>query len=193
MEILTRIYENNLFSSKQLAEELDKENNLDPKDEQDSKLGYGEILKDGVDILYQFIKSKFEDESQITFCDVGSGNGKLALHLSVISKFKKIYGLELNQLRIDYANFIIRNSFFKFDNVQFLNSDAKKFDFSDVNVVFMNDVLFDENDKESIISKLKSGTLLISYDKNSLEPEGQIQLPVCWWPTTLPFRYYIIK
>jgi precorrin-6B methylase 2 len=217
-EKMKRIYENNLFTVKSIAQKIgiwdslsesekeSLENNTPlesyinsggeidiTEDEQWTKLGYGEITKEGVDTLYDFIKSKVDDESDINFCDIGSGNGKIVLHLSSIGKFNSLVGIELHKIRHLYANWILNNSFLNINNVNFINCDALDYNFEDINFVFMNDLLFERNDIDLIISKLKPGTHLISIEDNSLIPDDVVYLNPSWMEQKLPFKYYKLK
>lgn len=217
-ESIKRIYENDLFTAKSIAEEIGLWNTLTDleketlenntplesylntgfdldltEDEQYTKLGYGEITKEGVENLYDFIKSKVEDEKDINFCDIGSGNGKIVLHLSVISKFNSLVGIELQKIRHLYANWIKEKTCLDFSNVSFFCVDAMNFDFESINFVFMNDLLFESSDIENIIKKLKPGTNLVSIESNTLTPDDFVYLEVSWMKEKLPFKYYKIK
>lgn len=217
-EKMKRIYENNLFTVKSIAQKIGIWDNLTSEekeilenntplesyinsgreldiseDEQWTKLGYGEITKEGVDTLYEFIKSKVEDESDINFCDIGSGNGKIVLHLSTIGNFNSLIGIELHKIRHLYAKWILENSFLNIKNVEFINCDALDYDFSKINFVFMNDLLFERKDIDLILSRLNPGTHLISIEENSLKEEDVVYLKPSWMKQKLPFKYYKIK
>lgn len=217
-ESINRIYENNLFTAKSIAEEIGLWNTLTDSEKETlenntpleaylstgsdldltegehyTKLGYGEITKEGVETLYEFIKSKIENEEDINFCDIGSGNGKIVLHLSVVSKFNSLTGIELQKIRHLYANWIKEKTCLDFSNVSFCCVDAMNFDFENINFVFMNDLLFESSDIENIIKKIKPGTHLVSIESNSLESEDLVYLEVSWMKEKLPFKYYKIK
>jgi hypothetical protein len=217
-ESLKRVYENNLFTAKSIAleiglwhtlseEDKDKLENNTPLesylnsgveveidlDEQYTKLGYGEITQRGVETLYEFIKGKIDNEELINFCDVGSGNGKIVLHMAIISQFNSFIGLEIQKIRHLYSNWIKEKTLLNFNNVNFFNLDALDFDFSNVNFVFMNDLLFENKDIENILNIFKPGTHLISISENSLIPDDVIKIEVSWMKEKLPFKYYKIK
>lgn len=156
------------------------------------KFIYGEITNKGVESLKKFVTSKVENTENLTFYDIGSGNGRLVLHMSLISNFKKFVGIELDRIRYLYSLFLkkqINNQ----ENITFINGDAKHIDLSDADVVFMNDVLFENQDIELIISKLKRNCHLISIESNSLSPIDEVTLDVSWQEIDLPFKYYKIK
>jgi precorrin-6B methylase 2 len=183
----------NEIKNYELIEKLYQQNALFSEMEslypQNSKYGYGELTKEGVQQLYKFIKSKIHNEKEINFCDVGSGNGKVCIHLSIISNFNSIYGIEINELRIEYSKTILEK-FDSIDNVKLIKSDGTKFNFDNINFVFINDLLFDKDDIENIIKNLKSGTHIISIEKNSLTPLEKVHLSFDFMPVPLPCNYY---
>jgi SAM-dependent methyltransferase len=158
----------------------------------DLKTTYGELKKVGVDSLYNFIKTKIDINEKSVFYDIGSGNGKIVLHLSLISNFGKYVGVEIDKVRYLYSKFI-QNQVNSNDNIQFINDDIRNIDFSDATFVFVNDLLFDESDVEYIVSQLKPGTHLVSIADNQLTPDDVVELEPTWEESTLPFKYYKIK
>jgi len=158
----------------------------------DLKTTYGELKKVGVDSLYNFIKTKIDINEKSVFYDIGSGNGKIVLHLSLISNFGKYVGVEIDKVRYLYSKFI-QNQVNSNDNIQFINDDIRNVDFSDATFVFVNDLLFDESDVEYIVSQLKPGTHLVSIADNQLTPDDVVELEPTWEESTLPFKYYKIK
>jgi SAM-dependent methyltransferase len=158
----------------------------------DLKTTYGELKKVGVDSLYNFIKTKIDINEKSVFYDIGSGNGKIVLHLSLISNFGKYVGVEIDKVRYLYSKFI-QNQVNSNDNIQFINDDIRNIDFSDATFVFVNDLLFDESDVEYIVSQLKPGTHLVSIADNQLTPDDIVELEPTWEESTLPFKYYKIK
>jgi SAM-dependent methyltransferase len=158
----------------------------------DLKTTYGELKKIGVDSLYNFIKTKIDINEKSVFYDIGSGNGKIVLHLSLISNFGKYVGVEIDKVRYLYSKFI-QNQVNSNDNIQFINDDIRNVDFSDATFVFVNDLLFDESDVEYIVSQLKPGTHLVSIADNQLTPDDVVELEPTWQESTLPFKYYKIK
>ena len=158
----------------------------------DLKTTYGELKKIGVDSLYNFIKTKIDINEKSVFYDIGSGNGKIVLHLSLISNFGKYVGVEIDKVRYLYSKYI-QNQVNSNDNIQFINDDIRNVDFSDATFVFVNDLLFDESDVEYIVSQLKPGTHLVSIADNQLTPDDIVELEPTWEESTLPFKYYKIK
>ncbi len=156
------------------------------------KTTYGEIKKTGVDTLYNFISQKLNINEKCVFYDIGSGHGKIVLHMSLISNFGKFVGVEIDKVRFMYSEYI-KSQINDIDEVVLINDDIKNIDFSDATVVFMNDLLFDDSDIEFIISKLKPGTHLISISQNSLIPDETILIEPDWQDVPLAFKYYKLK
>lgn len=190
---IDNVYSYRYFTSESIIKDFDLDISIvSPKQEQLTKLAYGEVTKNSATELYNFLLSKLESESDLTFCDIGSGNGKLIFHLSLISKFKKLIGLEINKTRYELSEILRSKNINDYKNVEFLNIDATEFDFSMIDVVFMYDILFEKEDIKKILKKLKPNTHVISVEENGLVPESQISLNVDCMELPIPFKYYKI-
>ena len=84
--------------------DIDRAVEMIARDEK-SKFVYGEIKRESVDDLSKFISKKIETKTS-SFCDIGSGHGKLAMHRSLISEFRDILGIEISKVRSGYAKAI---------------------------------------------------------------------------------------
>lgn len=164
------------------------QNDIQLENENKSEYIYGEITKNGVETLWKFIKTIYKPGD--TLYDIGSGNGKLLLHLSLISDLNKLVGIEKNKIRYYYGLEISKISDFK--NVEFICDDVLNHSLFDANIIFMNDVVFGDDLVKKIISKLKKGTHLISFDQNGLDVKNKIELEVSWIPLPVKFNHYII-
>ena len=156
--------------------------------ESDDNLIYGEITKSGVDTLLKEIKNRKSITSDDVFYDIGSGNGKLPIHIALISDFSKVKGIEISDIRYMYSNHILKNTAGSIDNIEFINDDVRNIDISDATVIFINDVLFSVEDVEHIFEKASKGTHIISFKKKSSDV---INLDVSWYPLPSPFNYHI--
>ena len=162
--------------------------NLEIIKESDDKLIYGEITKSGVDTLLKEIKKRKSITPDDIFYDIGSGNGKLPIHIALISEFSKVKGIEISDIRYMYSNHILKNTIDSLDNIEFINDDVRNIDISDATVIFINDVLFSEEDVEHIFEKASKGTHIISFKNKS---NDIINLDVSWYPLPSPFNYHI--
>ena len=155
----------------------------------DSKFVYGEIRKAGVETIYKEIS---EYDGLDTFVDVGSGTGKICLHMSMISNFENIVGIEIVTGRHLYAIELQQNLGRDFDNVTFLNDDILKIEFERPCVVFTNDVCFPNQLTKIIWNSLPVGSHFISC-KNLGNSVKEINLNVTWQLEPCRWYYYIKK
>ena len=153
------------------------------------KFVYGEIRKAGVETIYKEIS---EYDGLDTFVDVGSGTGKICLHMSMISNFENIVGIEIVTGRHLYAIELQQNLGRDFDNVTFLNDDILKIEFERPCVVFTNDVCFPNQLTKIIWNSLPVGSHFISC-KNLGNSVKEINLNVTWQLEPCRWYYYIKK
>jgi hypothetical protein len=182
-----QIYKNSLFSLKSICEFLDTWDNYSDEEKfklenftaRDSRLnknfnykggynsnfGYGEITKKGVQtIIEKIIKYKEIKESDV-FVDIGSGCGKVVLQMAVKTNFKNLVGIEIIDIRNQYAKKILEQIApidDKDKKIFFINKDVKDFDLSICKVAFINNVLFDSNLNNLIYDRLPDGCHIIS-------------------------------
>ena len=207
MDILTsidiqEIYSNNLIQLNEISNRLNlsgddiesekykyqefenqiKSNNIDIDNLFDSNV-YGEISMNGVYKLNNELK-----EVCGTFYDIGSGNGKLILQMSLISNFDKYVGVEISKIRHLYALEI--NKYLSLD-VTFINDDVLNVDLSDAGFVFINDVMFDNKLIKSIVDKIPVGCYFTSVYDNSHKFVKTIYLSVSWMSQEIPFNIYL--
>jgi SAM-dependent methyltransferase len=211
---INELYKNGLFSQKIIAESLgiwndfsDEEklfyesitqrdadvNGFFSKKEFDEKHTYGEITKSAVNTIYQSLE-KITDLKNKTFYDLGSGNGKIILHLALISELGKINGIEISPIRIAYSNHLMLKFLPEFlhTKVNFIQNDFFELDISDGDIFFINDICLHSMTPQ-IFDKMKSGSFLISSLKSIKEytPVVEIPLNVTW--TNRAVNYYIFK
>ncbi len=154
----------------------------------DKKFVYGEITKSGVETIQKEICK--HNKGIDTFIDVGSGVGKICLHMSLISDFENIVGVEIVTGRHVYAVELIERLEHDFNNVILLNDDILQFDFEKPVVVFTNDVCFPIELTQSIWNILPVGSHFITY-KIFGPPLSKILLDVTWSNSGTWFNYYI--
>ena len=123
-----------------------------------------------------------------TFYDIGSGNGKLILQMSLISNFDKYVGVEISKIRHLYALEI--NKYLSLD-VTFINDDVLNVDLSDAGFVFINDIMFDNKLIKSIVDKIPVGCYFTSVYDNSYKFVKTIYLSVSWMSQEIPFNIYL--
>ena len=159
-----------------------KSNNIDIDNLFDTSV-YGEISMNGVYKLNNDL-----EEVCGTFYDIGSGNGKLILQMSLISNFDKYVGVEISKIRHLYALEI--NKYSSLD-VTFINDDVLNVDLSDAGFVFINDIMFDDKLTNSIVDKIPVGCYFTSVYDNSHKFVKTIYLSVSWMSQEIPFNIYL--
>ena len=174
-----------VYSHDELNDLIDKRKEIINSD----KFVYGEIRKAGVETIYKEIS---EYDGLDTFVDVGSGTGKICLHMSMISNFENIVGIEIVTGRHLYAIELQQNLGRDFDNVTFLNDDILKIEFERPCVVFTNDVCFANQLTKIIWDSLPVGSHFISC-KNLGNSVKEINLNVTWQLEPCRWYYYIKK
>ena len=174
-----------VYSPDELNDLIDKRKEIINSD----KFVYGEIRKAGVETIYKEIS---EYDGLDTFVDVGSGTGKICLHMSMISNFENIVGIEIVTERHLYAIELQQNLGRDFDNVTFLNDDILKIEFERPCVVFTNDVCFANQLTKIIWDSLPVGSHFISC-KNLGNSVKEIYLDVTWQLEPGRWYYYIKK
>lgn len=148
-------------------------------------LVYGEITKIGVKELSTYLKNY-----KGVFYDIGCGNGKLLLHLSLISNFEKYVGIEISQIRINYALEI--NKILCQENVNFICDDILNVDISDANFILMDDIMFSDDLRNSILEKIPTGCYYISCYQTNDQYIETITLDVSWFDFK-KMTFYIYK
>lgn len=165
-------------------EEITKKLN-DPEfwEEYNDKFVYGEISKEGVNKLSNYLKRYSGN-----FYDIGSGNGKLLLHLSLLTNFEKYVGVEIVELRHKYA-LKINESLGQ--NVIFICDDVLNLDISDANFIFLDDLMFPRDLRTKILKKIPYNCLYISVWKND-EDEliENFKIAVTWLEKEMDFYLY---
>jgi 16S rRNA G527 N7-methylase RsmG len=157
--------------------------------------GYGELLMTGVEQLSDFITSiattnKNKISQSDFFLDVGSGYGKLLIHLSLINDFGKLFGVEKDLDKYEFSKNL--KSEFQANNVIFINDDIKNIDVSKVNWIFMNDVLFSKEDSQYVFDNAKPGTHIISFLEGFRNAQDNSEFDCNWYPFPVNFNYYQI-
>lgn len=119
---------------------------------------YGEILYYSAIKLIKYLKLHADDH----FLDIGSGLGKLALYVFLMSEVKSVTGIEINHPRHVIANRIheiIQDKLPRmFDHRQltFVEGDFLQSDFDHVTVVYLCSTIFSYDLLENIGRKLNS-------------------------------------
>lgn len=152
-------------------------------EEYNDKYVYGEISKSGVNKLANYLKPFTGN-----FYDIGSGNGKLLIHLSIITNFEKYTGIEIVELRHQYAlkiNEVIGQP------VNFICGDVLEVDISDANFIFLDDLMFPNDLRLSVINKIPKNCYYLSIYENKIDEFIENwNIGVSWLETEMKFYLY---
>lgn len=197
---IDEIYRYNSFSEKEIIKEL---NNLSEEkkkyfsDLEESLLSniksnlnidseekiYGEITEKGV---YNLAK-ELSDFSGV-FYDIGSGNGKLIIHLSIISGFSRYVGVEKSEVRYLYSKKINLHLNTK---VELIHDDILNVNINDANFIFMNDMMFSEDLRRLIYDKIPKKCYFLSFHKNEMSTRiKDILINVTWMKNGIKMILY---
>lgn len=211
---LDQLYKNNLFSIKSICELLNtwdnysteekfKLENITKRDSRinknftyegnyDVNLIYGEVLRSGVDVIIDKINRYKKVSEKDIFIDIGSGCGKLVIHMAISSNIKTLVGLEVLAERNNYAKYIKNQVLPEVNSVFFINKDVKDFDISLATIVFMNNLTWDEKVTLDIYESLQSGCHFITASPipkcKILKEEFSVDVS---WGGKLSLFYYI--
>lgn len=165
-------------------EEITKKLN-DPEfwEEYNDKFVYGEISKDGVNNLANYLQ-KYSG----IFYDIGSGNGKLLIHLSLITNFDKYIGVEIIELRHRYA---IKINETIGQNINFICQDVLDLDISDASFIFLDDLMFPQDLRIKILKKISKDCIYLSVWENEFDEFIETwEIGVSWLETKMKFYLY---
>jgi len=168
--------------------QFDKDINIDYGN---NKITYGELNYDGLDKILRYFKNDFN-----SFLDIGSGRGKLCLHISNYPDINKSIGIELVKERhLDALS--LKNKLKNYQNVkkvQFINDDIFKinlgnlFNKDDLILIWISNLCFDIDFNSKLFSKLIKELPKDTIIACSKKPENldglllvdQIKVPMSW-------------
>jgi SAM-dependent methyltransferase len=171
------------FSHLTKEELSEKINDTEFWEQYNDKFVYGEISKSGVNKLSNYLKSFTGN-----FYDIGSGNGKLLIHLSLITNFENYTGIEIVELRHKYA---IKINESISQNVNFICRDVLEVDISDANFIFLDDLMFPEDLRFKVINNIPKDCHYLSVWQNKNDEFiEECSLGVSWLETEMKFYLY---
>lgn len=154
----------------------------------ENKYVYGEILRSGVDLIIKKINRYYGND--YIFIDIGCGLGKIVIHNAILSKGTFV-GVDIQKERILYAKHLKSKIIPECDNIFFINKDIKDFDLSIANIIFLNDVSFNNDEINAIYNKIPKGCHFITnhiIDCKLMKEEFDVNVS---WGGKITLRYYI--
>ena len=123
---------------------------------------YGEMTFESVESVVNYFPKYFTKDT--VFYDLGSGLGKMVMHIGMKYKVKKSIGIELCKKRhegaVELQDLFCENN----PNIEFYNTSFLEWDLSDANVIYIDNMMYDEDMGNKIISKIPKGCL-VTYSK----------------------------
>ena len=124
----------------------------------EGKETYGEVTQKGTNALVNHFQKHFNNNT--VFYDLGSGLGKMVLHIGLQYNIKKSIGIELSKERhqgaIDLKEKYAKNK----NNIQFYCKSFLDHDLSDATVIYMDNTCYPHPINIQIFNKLPKGCLL---------------------------------
>lgn len=149
-------------------------NKTEFKDEYSSV--YGEVTKDSTNGIVNQFKSYFNDDT--VFYDIGSGLGKMVLHIGLQYNPKKSCGVELSKERIMGANILFEKYCKENNKINFVEGDFLDQNYNDATVVYCDNTMYDTELTTKIINLLPPNCLFIcrrnvkNFPLNKLENQS---------------------
>lgn len=120
---------------------------------------YGEITQKGTDMIVEKFKDNFNDNT--IFYDLGSGLGKMVIHIGLQYGVKKSIGIEYSKERNNGAQHL-KNTYTKEnDNIILIQGDILDIDLSDATIVYVDNTAFSNDIMEKIYNKLPKDCLIL--------------------------------
>ena len=120
---------------------------------------YGELTQKGTNMIIEYFKEYFNEDT--VFYDLGSGLGKMVLHIGIQCKIKKSIGIEYSKERHQGAIDLQEKYAKGYNNISFLNKPLQEQDISDATIVYMDDTAYPDEILNQVYDKLPIGCLLI--------------------------------
>jgi len=151
---------------------------------------YGEVTKKGTNDLVNYFKDYFNENT--IFYDLGSGLGKMVLHIGLKYNIKKSIGIELSKERyqgaIDLKNQYAPNHI----NIEFYRKSYFTHNIKDANIIYCDNTAMEKDLNIKIYNLIPSGCLYLfkrndwGLDKNKYRIEKYLvdrtygQKKLCW-------------
>lgn len=118
---------------------------------------YGEVTYQSTEAIVNQFKEHFNNDT--VFYDMGSGLGKMVVHVGLKYNAKKSCGVELSAERMVAANEI--KDKYCGDNIVFIEEDFFKVDISDATVVYVDNTAMQDPITIKLFEMLPKGCLFI--------------------------------
>jgi SAM-dependent methyltransferase len=152
---------------------------------------YGEVTKNSTNAIVNRFKKHFNDDT--VFYDIGSGLGKMVLHIALQYNPKKSCGIEFSKERIEGANFLLEKYGKNNDKIEFIEGDFLEQNYDDATVVYCDNTMYNSELTTKIVNLLPINCLFIcrrKFDNFPLVKLGNKSFATTYKTTKI---YYFLK
>ena len=132
---------------------------------------YGEVMYEGTKAIVDKFSNHFNKDT--VFYDLGSGLGKMVLHIGMKYGVKKSIGIEYSKERCDTSKKIKEDYAKDFNSITFHCGNVLDQDLSNATVVYMDNTVFPEHINNKIYGQLPKGCLILYKKPYSSKFEGE--------------------
>lgn len=163
--ILEEIYKTSPFSSRYIGTGKEFKNKKHSV--------YGEMTLQSTESLINHFPEYFTKDT--VFYDLGSGLGKMVMHIGMKYKVKKSIGIELCKTKYEGA-IELQDLFCEdYPNIEFYNNSFLDHNLSDATVIYVDNMMYDEEFSSLILSKIPKGCL-VTYSKSKSAFPGKTNI-----------------
>lgn len=132
------------------------------KDIKSSYYVYGESNYDAIEAIVRSFREYFNKDT--IFYDLGSGVGKIPIHIGLKYKVKKSIGIEISPQRCKFINDIkIDYPELEYSNISILTESFLESNLNDATVIYFDNTMYTDPIYESkVYSRIPNGCLIIS-------------------------------
>ena len=123
---------------------------------------YGEMTRFGADRIIKTFPTRFTNRKGV-FYDLGSGNGRLVMHVSLKSRLSRVVGVEYYEERVARAKSVSSKIDYPHVAPEFIQGNIFDMDFSDATIVYCDTtvITFAKQVNKQLVPKLPSGCMVI--------------------------------
>ena len=144
---------------------------------------YGEFTKKGVESYINYFKKNLTKDD--VFYDLGSGLGKMVIHIGEHSDVKKSIGIEFSNERHDIAVDIKKTYANRNNRISLINGDILKRNLHDATIIYFDNTCYSNESCEDIFNALPNGCL-ITYKRffRNIPIKEQVSISDCEFERT---------
>lgn len=144
---------------------------------------YGEFTRKGTESFIEYFKEHLNRDS--VFYDLGSGLGKMVIHIGEATEVKKSIGIEYSRERHLVASKLKETFASKNNRISLINSDIFKQSLSDATIVYFDNTCYSNEGCTRVYNALPDGCL-ITYKRffRNIALSEQINIKDCEFDRT---------